>query len=264
MKKDTFIKNSKGFQYEYFLKDLIDGRIATGKHLLSRKKYIETEFTGSLYCIVIETARSSSTLNSNHIRFTFESSFPDTLTLMHNGSIVVLLRLRKRSLLTDKDFEIIENLCIKYEIYAGMSNRFQNIIDLPDFFNQALHALELGAKDDKSPGLYVYENYFFQHMSNIFKQKENLHTFCNPRLQILLNFDEENKTELAYTLYNFLKYERNILTSSAKMNIHRNTLRNRLEKIDSLVNINYESFQERLYIILSYESIINNDTTKEF
>ena len=35
--------------------------------------------------------------------------------------------------------------------------------------------------------------------------------------------------------------------------MHRNTLVYRLKKINSLVSINYESYEERQHIILSYE-----------
>ncbi len=54
MKKDEFVRNSKGFHYENFLKDLLDEKIATGKAFMDRMKYVGVEFPGMMYCIVIE------------------------------------------------------------------------------------------------------------------------------------------------------------------------------------------------------------------
>jgi sugar diacid utilization regulator len=51
----------------------------------------------------------------------------------------------------------------------------------------------------------------------------------------------------------YLICERNSIAASNTMFIHRNTLVYRLKKIDALVNIDYENFEERQYIILSYE-----------
>jgi DNA-binding PucR family transcriptional regulator len=69
----------------------------------------------------------------------------------------------------------------------------------------------------------------------------------------LLEYDRKNGTELAYSLYMYLICERNSIAASNTMFIHRNTLVYRLKKIDALVNIDYENFEERQYIILSYE-----------
>lgn len=63
MKKDEFIRNNRGFHYEYFLRDLLDEKIAVGKPLFARMNYVHTEFNGTLYCMslwkIIMTAEAS-------------------------------------------------------------------------------------------------------------------------------------------------------------------------------------------------------------
>jgi hypothetical protein len=41
MSKDSFIRNAKGFNYEYFLRDLLDGKIATNQAFAARTKYVD-------------------------------------------------------------------------------------------------------------------------------------------------------------------------------------------------------------------------------
>ena len=90
MRKEEFVKDNHGFPYEYFLKDLLDGKIATPRQYLAQLNYVNAEFSDSMYCLVVETARSSSTLNVFLIRSRFEFLLPNTKTLMYNGEIIVL------------------------------------------------------------------------------------------------------------------------------------------------------------------------------
>ena len=60
LKSDSFVRNAKGFNYEFFLKDLLDKKIASSQGFLSQLNYVKNEFSGNMYCMVIETARSIS------------------------------------------------------------------------------------------------------------------------------------------------------------------------------------------------------------
>ena len=136
-----------------------------------------------------------------------------------------------------------------------MSNSFTDILKLESYHKQAIRALELGTAERDVPGLYCYDHYYMHHILNSFSQKSESDTFCYPKLQKLLEYDRKNGTDLAYSLYMYLICERNSIVASNEMFIHRNTLIYRLKKIDSLVNIDYENYDERRYLILSYEMV---------
>ena len=214
---------------------------------------VNTTFSESMYCLVVETARSSSTLNTFMIRNRLESLFPDTKTLMYNGEIIVVFCLPKNTEMTEKDYQRIRKLCSELEIYAGISNNFSNLMDLSEYYKQALRAIEIGITSNQEPGLYIYRDYYLHHIANIFFQKESEKTYCHPIMEKLLRYDEDNDTELATTLYAFLVCERNISAASDYLYIHRNTMTYRLKKIDSLIKVNYDDPKERQYLILSYE-----------
>ncbi len=253
LKKDEFIRNSKGFHYEYFLKDLLDGKIATNKSFLDRMNYVDAEFSGNLYCIVVEVARSSSAMNPYRIRNMFERHFPNTKSLIYNGEIVLILSTPKNQLMTPAQINKAHQICIENGLFAGMSNCFQNIINFAEYYKQALRAIELGICASNDPNLFVYENYYLDHVKNIFMQKESSETFCHPKMKLLMDYDKEHKSELAYTLYMYLINERNIAAASAAMDMHRTSLVYRFKKINSLVGEDFDDFKERQYMILSYE-----------
>lgn len=253
MIKQDFIRNNTGFPYEYFLKDLLDGKVAVKLRSYNRMDYVNSEFSDNLYCMVTEVARSTGVLNTYRIRNEFESLISGTKTMMYGGEIIVLFALHSGEAFEDDKLEKLKNICHGYGLYSGMSNNFTNILDLSAYYKQALRAIELGAEETNEPGLYTYSHYYMQHIFNVFSNKADVRTFCCPRLQILLDYDKENGTEFAYSLYMYLINERNSIAASNAMFIHRNTLLYRLRKIDSLVNIDYNSYEERRYIILSYE-----------
>lgn len=257
LKKNEFTRNAKGFNYEYFLKDVLDGKIAAGKSFLDRLDYLGNEFCGNMYCLVIETALSSVVVNTHHIRSLFESRLLKTKTLIYNGKIVVILSVPENRYLPKENLEAAVNICRENNLFAGLSNCFQSIIEISEYYKQALRAIELGLGTVDKPDLFLYEAYYLEHMKNIFMQKESPITFCHPKMKLLLEYDKKHNSELARTLYMYLIHERNIAAVSAAMHMHRNSVVYRIKRINSLIGEDLENHQERQYLILSY-AIINN------
>ena len=253
MRKEEFIKDNNGYPYEYFLKDLLDGRIATPKQYMAQMSYVNTVFSDSMYCMVIETARSPEALNIFLIRNRLEFLIPDTKTLMYNGEIIVLFCLPGNKELSPDNYKAIRSLCTDFSLFAGISNNFHSLLDIAGFYKQALRAIELGTAADPDPGLFIYENYHMEHMAHIFFQKESPDVYCHPKMKYLLEYDKTHDSQLAYSLYMYLLNERNSAAASEAMFVHRNTLSYRLRQIESLVKINYDDPRERQYLILSYE-----------
>lgn len=253
MKKDEFVRNNRGFPYEYYIRDLLDEKIAASVSSYDCQNYIGKEFQGNMYCLVIETAKSSHTLNSLHIRHTFEIHFPSCKTLMNQGEIIVIFILPAEQIISQYTILKISDICKTEKIYAGLSNYFHHITHIRDYYYQALRAIELGTNENDHPGLYIYEKYSRKHLMNIFTQKESCCTFLSPKLKLLMDYDNAHNTRLSQILYWYLVHERNIGSTAAYMNIHRNTLTYHIRKISSIVSVNYDDYNERQYILLSYE-----------
>lgn len=253
LKKDEFVRNSKGFHYENFLRDLLDGKIATNKLFLHRMKYVGVEFSGIMRCIVVELARTPGALNPYRIRSLFESQFPDAKTILYNGQIIVLLTVPKDKPHTHVQIDAAHKICVQNRLYAGISNQFMDIIHLSDYYMQALRAIEIGISADNQPNVFLYEDSYLDHMKNIFLQKESADVFCHPKMKQLMDYDEKNHSQLAYTLYMYLYHERNIGATATAMCMHRSSLTYRFKKIFALVGDDFEDAKERQYLILSYE-----------
>ena len=253
LKSDSFVRNAKGFNYEFFLKDLLDKKIASSQGFLSQLNYVKNEFSGNMYCMVIETARSISLVNNLHIRSVIESRFPFSKSIVYNDQIITIISVKSNQLLSNEYIVEAQRICTENDLYAGLSNCFQNIIDLLEYYSQALRAIELGTYEKNEPNLFLYQNYSLNHIKNIFTQKESPKTFCHPKIKFLMDYDKIHNSELAYTLYMYLVNERNLVATSEAMNMHRTSLVYRFKKINSLIDDDFDDYKERMYMILSYE-----------
>ena len=253
MKKDEFIRNNRGFNHEYFLRDILDGKMTVEAPNADRMNYVESKFYGNMFCMVIETARSLETINIMHVRSVFETSFPNAVSITYGGGIILIFNYPKGAFMTETEQQKIRSMCQQYGLYAGMGNCFSNILELTEYYNQALRSIELGVLKDSEPNLFLYKDNYMNHLSSVFRQKESPATFCNTKLKVLLEHDKKNNTSYAKTLYAYLTNERNIAATAKALFMHRNTLVYRLKKINDLVDIDYDDFGERQHIILSYE-----------
>ena len=253
MQKDEFIRNNTGYPYEYFLRDLLNEKLAAPIHQSEHFSYLNSEFDYNKYCMVIEASRGNDTLNLFSLKSKVELLFPGTKTIVYNGQVVAVFSFPKNRFPGKKETDKIQALCEREQVFAGLSNVFTDITDFRNYYMQALRAIEIGASLKNVACLYIYKDYYMQHIANIFTNKESYITYCDPRLKILLEYDLEHDSELAFTLYTYLIKERRSQDAADTLGIHRNTLSKRFKTIDSLVQIDYENYQERHYLILSYE-----------
>lgn len=77
------------------------------------------------------------------------------------------------------------------------------------------------------------------------KKKEIILNYCWSKLQPLIEADRVLKTEYVYTLKNYLYNNNDLLNTSKKMYIHRNTMINRMKKITNLLKININEAKNR-------------------
>lgn len=253
LKKDEFIRNNRGFQYEYFLRDILDGKMAIPQKQSGLLDYASTNFGDKLYCMVVETAKSSNAFSTLHIRADIESCFPEAKTLLYHGEIIAIIPKKSDQIMSMEETEQLNTICTSHGLFAGLSNEFYSISKLPAYYTQALRAIEMGTSHKNQPSLFIYKNYYQDHLFHLFTQKESPDIFCHPKMRFLMEYDQEHQSELAKTLFTFLIKERNYSAAAKALFIHRNTFIYRMKKIDELLDIDYEDYSERQYLILSYE-----------
>ena len=75
--------------------------------------------------------------------------------------------------------------------------------------------------------------------------------FSHPAVKILMKYDEENRTELSKTLYQYLLCGENVVRTAKELFIHRNSLMYRLDKIHQLTGADISDSQEKVRLFLT-------------
>jgi sugar diacid utilization regulator len=99
--------------------------------------------------------------------------------------------------------------------------------------------------------LYHYHSFAEQHGIEVISQKIPLYMTLHPLLQKLINYDSNNHTNYLETLKVFLRNNCNIARSSKILYMHRNSLQNRINRIEELLSCTFDDWEIRRQILFS-------------
>lgn len=105
---------------------------------------------------------------------------------------------------------------------------------------------------------YLLEDYYQEVIFDFVADKIEIDNYRLEELERIKEEDEKYGSNLYETLYWYLLMKRNTLQTAAKLKIHRNTLLNRISKINEIIDISDKSGMEceRLLMAMQLERII--------
>jgi DNA-binding PucR family transcriptional regulator len=106
----------------------------------------------------------------------------------------------------------------------------------------------------KQRQLIFYEEVFLEHLAALINDDIPLYS---PAV-LLREYDDENKTDYCLTLFTWLTHERNNVRTAAKLFIHRNTLKYRLERIQEIVSCDMDVFEKRERLVHSLNTLLQD------
>ena len=137
-----------------------------------------------------------------------------------------------------------------------LSGRFSDFSQLASYYdtNIGIHD-QAGAETGKSPNVVTWDTIFPRMLANSCKDRLPL---CY-EAEALHAYDIAHKTNYCLTLLSYLAHERNAVAASDALFVHRNTLRNHLTRIGSIIDIDLEDIDTRMRLLISLNTLINAD-----
>lgn len=126
--------------------------------------------------------------------------------------------------------EKIEDDCIA----AGVSRCHKEVIQIREAFAECLEALELKKWDISGKKVFQYQDGMIYHILYRLSRKE-LKDMYQDRAALLAEYDEKNGTRLMETVKTYYDCHFNMAAAAKQLYIHRNTMRQRLEKAGELL-----------------------------
>ncbi|MBV9257704.1 MAG: helix-turn-helix domain-containing protein [Ktedonobacteraceae bacterium] len=137
------------------------------------------------------------------------------------------------------------------QIACGLGNPCHTVGDYQRGYAEANEALEVGRSLQRNGGCthfnmlgayrYLYK---FAHMDTLHDQYQN-------QIDLIVDYDRRKKTNLLDTLETYLECGGNVAKTSSHLDVHRNTLLQRLERLQKLCKLDLEQCQHRLPLLVA-------------
>lgn len=206
------------------------------------------------YCCM--TVKMSSlggqTMTSNYLCRHFEEIIPGSCALRYEGAIIVFINLSRYDNTVDG---LLNNTIVFMRdsfLKTGISNPITGIMDLRYCYVQSKIALEYGSKYQPFRWIHKFDDITMQYFMECCLKELPVHMACSTKLLALKEHDAVHHSDYYTTLKVYLESHLNAVQASRKLFIHRSTFLYRLEKIQELININFEDQESLFYLMISY------------
>lgn len=171
--------------------------------------------------------------------------FPGSLISEQQQRLTCLLNLSKgasTAQLTSWLSELVQQVYADYQLHLciGLSNPCHQLADYRKGFIEASEALQTGQSQNASGSITAYGDLgVYRYLYQIARLQEGRDPFQEEVARIAA-YDRKRGSELLDTLETFLECAGNLTETARKLAIHRNTLIQRLERMQSLCEIDLQ------------------------
>lgn len=254
LQKDQFIHYTKGVVYEDFIRDLLEGRINDEKAIEERITYLIQGLKKYIFVFTIDVRGFDKTRSSlSYLQHSLETLIENSKSIVYNDYIVIIASHAKKKNFMESGLDQLKEYMQKANLQGGVSECFQNLKDLREYYDQSLCALKAGTHLHQGETLYFYHKYDLFRIADSCAAKDNIMHYCHPSIFTLIEYDQKYQTDYTRSLYVYLISLGNLSESASKLRIHRNTMIYRIEKIQEILNVDLNSSDTVLHLHMSFK-----------
>lgn len=141
-----------------------------------------------------------------------------------------------------------ENLC-----KTGISQQFTDLALLHQYYLEAENALSLGLNSQSTSWYYQFEEMMLPYILHQAALELDAHQLYHPAIRTLIQYDQKENSEMVRTVYEYMKHRYNVTQTAQTLFIHRTSMLFRLQRIEILTGIDWDNWEERLHLALTFE-----------
>lgn len=253
LKKNDSYKNKNIELLEKSFKDIMEGNKVNELFFNKQLSEINWSKNDTHICVqIMIEERDSRTSSLKYTCSKLENQFQNSIVFSWSDSIIMIMNLTK----TQKS---ISDLMAELKIFlreglfrAGISMISNDFFKIRESYIQTSLAVKVGEKIDPMYWYFHFDDYSVQAMFYEISKDISVEMFCDSSLYKLLDYDTLNETQLYETLMIYLTSNMNIAHTAEKLYIHRSTLLYRLERINTLINVDLKNPDSRFKLLLSF------------
>lgn len=254
MQRNSSLYCGKGEKYEYFIANLLDGKEQVRESIQKRLEYMDLYLKENLYVITIRDIGD----DDRHEILPYmieilESLINESKSIIYHNNFVMIFSCDAKETLNKGILKRLSHFLRKQHMVAGISQCFNDITHIREHYQQSINSIELGMKMKDKKDIYIYNDYSVYDLLNIAAEHRDLKSFCNPALFKLINYDHKNNTSYMESLLVYLSNGTNVKAAAQELNIHRNTMDYRINKIQEIMDLKFSDPDVMLSLYLSYK-----------
>lgn len=232
--------------------------------ILAKIKEFYYPFRNFVACIVLISKQEHANMSMNDMFLLGELNnfFPETNIFPYKNQIIILFSQDSRPINTLAfSYDAFNLILQKYHMDAGISNACRHPHMYPTLYHTSFSSLELGTKITSlriSNNIYQYEEYSTFYIIDLcVKEFIRIHGhsdiiyLVSPCIIELYRYDLKHNADLLTTLFHYLLNGCNVAITSKAIYMHRNTVFNRLKKINSIITPPLDNGRTQFKLLMS-------------
>ncbi len=243
---------SRNPEYSFFLTDLINGSLSNPVKIEERMAILRHSPHTYKYILAVGYKKDSN--NTNELLY-LESVFSGILNhffcTVYENHLIYLCSTDHFQPFNPQNHEKLTSVLEENNLYIGISFLYRKLENTPVFYQQALAALNLCAREDNPARIGSYEYYGPENVIlDLGRSETSLIKYIHPVILEIISHDLHYHTEYFKTLYYILEYPGNMKSVAVELCINRNSLSYRIEKIENSFGIDLKQNRtlQQLYI----------------
>jgi len=190
------------------------------------------------------------------IRQQLEGRYPGSLIDERDNQLICLLNLDKNPAFDQLRVcldELEQRVRNEHHILlaAGIGSLCHAVGDYQRSYAEAREALEVGQCLYQDGGCAHFNELGAYRYIYKFAQTDTLHDQYQKQIDLIVEYDRRKRTNLLETLEIYLECGGNVAKTSGQLDVHRNTLLQRLERLQKLCDLDLEQCQHRLPLLIA-------------
>ena len=185
------------------------------------------------------------------LRTYFSGLFRRSWMLWYRGNVVSIVDVKDavdiQSVL-EKGSSFFQEKSLRF----GISDVFENIYNIEQYYHQGLSALWLSTRLKPQQMFAYYNDYKFYEMARLVLTQPNPHQYLNQKLIEIWEYDRKYNTEYYHTLREYLFSGQNLSKTAKALHVHKNTVSYRINKAKTLFSIHFDCVEEIFCLMYSF------------
>lgn len=257
--KESARKDYQPLAYNRTIAKLLDGEPVSPQDIENEKLNLPWLGDASALRLLLITDPAENGLDSltGSISQMLLKYIPLSECMLYQDAFLAFVNEQQFRLICEENRGEMEEFLAANHLYGIVSRPFSDIRRAASVYQKTLKSM--GTNVRFHIHFSLQSEMSFRIIADMLSAQYDIVDFCHPAILFLRDYDEENNTELLYTLICYLTYHQDLSVVLEKLHIGKSTLFYRLGKIKEAAGISLNDSEELFELFFSYKLLKNMD-----